>query len=841
MKVPISHPEENNYEQINLLSHLQTVSERIFYCIKNTDINNSTARVIGYCHDLPKLTDEFQEYLNNDDISSSHNHAPSAAVFALGSAIETDSDFRDSELLLIYNTVYYHHRSRLDTDTPAMVAYEHIEQGKINDNTIIEQARERCENMINSDYSENLKYILSIVTNNNIDNDDDIYSIIDSAENWLNNDLIDDFGFEPRSDLINKNTYEDYIQLWSSLALADISHSARVHMPRPFERPKRHIIDNYVSNLNKDSDIDIHRSEARNDALENTNNTNWEDTDVGTLSLPTGLGKTLTGLSVALDILDRRELNKDDDFGEYKTGQKGKVIYALPYTSIIDQTADTFENIFDTNCTHTSRLTKHHYLSNTKTSSNIDDIGEIIGESWFSGVTVTTFVQLFESIICPTRTSSTKLPQLEDSIIILDEPQALPRDWWSLVQRIIQTLSEKYNCKVISMTATPPYIFKDADDLNVKSLLTDTERYYDLDCVKRVRYKIDESVNNDNMSYDILKNKLLNSSESGSTLAVLNTINSVNKISDILHSDPNCKNINEELKNLPKNMDKFKEKLDDKSIGSIVDFSEHKYLHINITNRHRPIDRRRLIEIIKTIDSNIPLIVTSTQILEAGVDVSFTEVYRDIAPIQNIVQTAGRCNRNNESDIGYVNIISLNNPKGASKMQPGEAIYNKGTNVIGITKDILSEYDKSINQKELDYNSVREYYDKLWKRTKGELNYVNYYNNCDLKELSTLSLIESNKTVDVLAVESEDRIRNIRSMFTLGNFEDANKQINEIIDQEISVPIWNDKEADKIAKLEELHNRDIQEHRYLNIHRSEFYTYRNGFEIPDTTANNRIL
>jgi len=157
---------------------------------------------------------------------------------------------------------------------------------------------------------------------------------------------------------------------------------------------------------------------------------------------PTGLGKTFTGLSAAFELRD--------SLADRETAESARqIIYALPYTSIIEQTRELFEDpeLWGAD-PEKSALTVHHYLSETVVHHDDYDAGDtaatddeetasMLGEAWRDGTVLTTFVQLFESLAGPTNRQGLKLPSLESSIIILDEPQALPKDWWGAIQRLL--------------------------------------------------------------------------------------------------------------------------------------------------------------------------------------------------------------------------------------------------------------------------------------------------------------------------------------------------------------------------------------------------------------------
>ena len=839
--VLISHPSEEKRPQTPLIAHTLEVGETM------VELNNlegdeidTLCRIIGYCHDIPKATDEFQNYLRTDDDKKSpHNHAPTAAVLTLASAIENPVNFTKEQLTIAYCTVYYHHRSRLDNSPPHTVIFEHHTSLDNDDSgSIINAATKRIKQIIESDNEQFLFTVLSSATKKDISSTESIINLIDSAQKWLDKNASSGLAGENDS-LISNESYEVYLSLWSNLALSDISHSARISVPRLFERPTREVLEQTINELKANDEIDKYREKARQEVLETVKDISWDTVDIGTLSLPTGLGKTFTGMTAALQILDEKnEISNEPSSENYHANGKGNIIYALPYTSIIDQTADTFSGVFDVSCVHSSRLTVHHYLSDTVTGSSVADEGAFLGESWFSGVTITTFVQLFESLLSPTRTTSTKLPQLQNSVIIVDEPQSVPRSWWALLQRLAETLVNKYNAHIISMTATQPHIFKKYDSISSKSLLDNPEYYYKQDCTQRIEYSLDSAIRDDDdfTTYEDLGEQVLNDEED-KRLVILNTIESANTVGKIIYNAQNSKSVNKILPQYSDNPKEFVSNVEDKET-----LEEDQFYHIHLTNRHRPVDRKRLLDFVKYTKETTPIVVTSTQILEAGVDISFNSVYRDVAPIQNISQAAGRCNRNGRDELKTVTITKLPHPKDSDKEPPSRAVYSQGTDIIQVTIELLQSHQENntIPQKELDYDSILQYYDTLWNRTQGEKQYVEFYNNCNLDKISQLSLIDSQNSVDVLVLDDSSTINDVREKFDARSFEEAKNKLNNISKYAISVPLYSEEDEEKVASLEALHEFDIQNHRLTNS-QSVFHSYLYGFQIPDSTAESRIM
>lgn len=460
--------------------------------------------------------------------------------------------------------------------------------------------------------------------------------------------------------------------------LIDADKSEVVLHDVPKRKPlilKHNLVDEYKEKLSfEKSNLNNLREEAYREVLSQDLNL---DERVYSINLPTGLGKTFTSFAFALKA---REEIRD------KKGYAPRIIYSLPFLSIIEQNAKEIENILRAGGfkVTTDLLLKHHHLSEIyyKQEENEfeKDEAKILIEGWNSEIIVTTFVQLFHTLLSNKNRSLRKFHRLSGSIIILDEVQSIPFKYWLVVKETLKQLMEELDSYVVFVTATEPLIF---DRKEVVSLVQ-REKYFSV--LNRVIIKpqcqtaltIEEFAQNINFEPD--KNYLF----------ILNTINSAKALYELLKT-------------------KIKEE-------------EMIFLSTHIVPKER-LDR---IELMKS--KKVKAAVT-TQLVEAGVDIDFDVVYRDFAPLDSINQSAGRCNRN-DTEQGEVIVVRLKD----DRRQYSSYIYDNV--LLDITGKILEKNDCI---KEMDFlNIVNSYYKTMQERMASDksrdlLNalYKMKYDSCD--------------------------------------------------------------------------------------------------------------
>lgn len=520
------------------------------------------------------------------------------------------------------------------------------------------------------------------------------------------------------------------------------------------------IVDNYKRKMfGKELELPGLREQAYINVNDNINNMDLSK-KILSINLPTGSGKTLTALNAAIALQNRVVEKK---------GYIPKIIYVLPFTSIIEQNYDVFCKVLGTDIEDT--IIKHHYLSDRKyrkdTSGLYDyEIGEHFIESWDSQIIVSTFVQLFHSVFTNKNRQFKKFHNIANSIIILDEIQSIPFKYWSLVKNVFKLMAEFVGCYFILMTATMPLIFSEKDK-EISELASKKDYFFE--SFNRIRLNCELLNNPMNLEEfkKILEKEIKDNSDK-SILIVLNTIKSSINIWEHIYNE-------------------FK--------GDYKIF----YLSSNIIPKHK---HQRIEEIKKYKGKKI---VISTQVVEAGVDIDLDIVYRDSGPFDSINQVAGRCNREGGKNTGIVKPINLidenNKDKPYSSYVYDALLLDKTQKTLkGIVeieeKDILNLSNKYFEQlyKYGDDGIGKELLDMI-----NNLNYKDAFEYTENKEKNerVFSLISTRyKTIEVF-IELDEEARKLWAKFQeLSKIKDRfvrkkefSKIKKEFLQYVVSVPV----------------------------------------------------
>lgn len=869
-----SHPPEGGRDGIPLRDHLADVAGRVEHVVPpdaTTPAGDPLVDVVGtlaWVHDLGKATTYFQQHIGLEAGEPERKllryHAPLGA-FAAYYAL--DARGFDTETCIAGFVAVGKHHGRVPNVADYVFARsyrrEDIPPGGQNSvekrqSAVFKQIRD-----IDETVGELATEIFDEATAGTADWSsfrNDFLELLDEITGAISSSGL---GPDTAPDGLSDESYALVLQCWSALVLADKTSAAGApDGPTTFTgvSPSAERLEEYVRGIEASVDADPHgdrserlnhlRSRAHGAVVDNA--ASFADCgDVATLTLPTGMGKTLTGLSAAFETRDRLDGNR--------------VIYALPFTSVIDQVVDEIEDVYDTDTTGRI-LTAHHHLTETtvrddpdgehyEDADRSDDVAGMLGESWRAGLTVSTFVQLFESLAGPQNTQSMKLPALYNSVVVLDEPQSLPLDWWKLVPRLVAILTEQYGATVIAMTATQPRLFEYSHAIeDPTELVDDPETYFE--AVERVGYELDASTERyiadqtEPKSYRAAAKQLLAAVDTGdSVLAVCNTIDSTRRLTDAL-VDHTASFVDVAALYEDELVDSGDvDAVGPATVAKRVTAADANTAILHLSTRLRPIDRLRLVEIAKQLtDRGYPVAVVSTQLIEAGVDISFDRVYRDLAPIDSIVQSAGRCNRSFEIERGRVVVWWLDAPADQEKT-PAEAVYNRGVSLLPVAADTLrSVRDRhgELTESAVARTAVERYYRRLREeKDVGRQEYAAYVDDADGTALADLSLIDERRSADVVVCRTDaDRslVTNLREAKVAHEFERVDTLLERTKQLRVSVPYYREDSdtAEAIGELPPLladrglYELDVREH-------TGHFDHRAGFVVPDSSIDHQFL
>lgn len=345
-----------------------------------------------------------------------------------------------------------------------------------------------------------------------------------------------------------------------------------------------------------------------------------------TLTAPTGIGKTLTALDFALRLKEKIRI---------KEGYEAQIIYALPFINIIEQAIKEYDNVFEGN----GRVLAHYQFADafeqlTKSNVLASDENEqynqqtMLLDTWQSDVVITTFVQFLQTLIGNRNKLLKKFNHLAGAIVILDEVQTIRLDHLPLVGAALHYLSKFLNTRVLLMTATKPKTFdlanreiiaeqKGDEKARPLELLTDFECVFSAFKRTKIIPLISEVVADEQHFIESYFSTYRQPSQS--CLIVCNLVK--------------------------RSVDVFE------AVKKYVEEAAHKnpvyYLSTNIISATR-------LQVIQNVKNDLlaglkPILI-STQAIEAGVDLDFDMGFRDIGPIDSIIQVAGRINRENSPE-----------------------------------------------------------------------------------------------------------------------------------------------------------------------------------------------
>jgi len=638
-----SHPAREGESPRPLMDHLDGVYHLMISEIETASLYMDFENLLGvdkktlgflveaiaYFHDLGKATPEFQNMIMKRRFNRDRSKHSALGAFAIGKYLTQTAPQEIQHLIPVIVSLLKRHHGQAenpefgcDLDSDSYL----IEWQLLN---------------LNGDFLNELRMKIDVPP---LDKDE----VSDLVYDWQ--DYYEDFFLDDRKDI---RPFVLYMYLSSLLRWADETDAAFRNKPLP---KRDDLPETLVEDYRKAKGFDTSGTDPMNLLRSKfydlaTSNIDFE---VGTLKGPTGIGKTLTLLSLALKL--RENLTKK--------GYIPRIIYCLPFLSIIDQTYDVARKLFiETGRPEPTpnQLLQQHHLSEIDFFTDNEDENyekyeaDLLVNAWNSELTITTFVSLFHSIF--TRKRNPKFFRIPGSIILLDEIQAIPTRYWDLTGKVMQLLAQYGGTRFIFSTATMPSCF----GLSGESLFKEDIplNRFELERIDEISFEEFTS----NLLPDTVEEAV---SSEKSLMIVMNTIASAEATF--------------------------------KKILELPDTEAEKLYYLS--TKVPPEVRRQRIQSIK--DEGGPCILVTTQLVEAGVDLDFDYCIRDMGPLDSIVQVAGRVNRSGKKEAGKIKLIELtdfNDCRAPSK------IYDSV--LLSATKRAMN--DTLYNESEL-YSLVEDYF-----------------------------------------------------------------------------------------------------------------------------------
>ena len=567
----IAHSANRKGEEQSMKQH----SEGVATLMKSFALSNDFAEIYSYCgllHDIGKYSNGFQKYiiLNGEK----EPHAKWGAFMAL-----------KNKCVNIAFPVYGHHAGLPNRD--AMFETFQI-----------------CE-------KENRKW-------------NDIRQAIEEDDARVM--MCDNSPFNKIADIFQK---ELFIRLlYSALVDADSLDTERHFQIEIYEsRPKNTLdVNALLAALNKRFDSfkkDTPLNELRTNVRLYAQSLANADQGCFSMTLPTGMGKTLTSINWALHHAKAHANIK-------------RIVIVLPFISIIDQTANELKEIFkdyDVILEHHSNVV---YEGAEDEEEYCRDSKDLATENWDYPIVITTAVQFFESLFSNQRSKCRKLHNLQDSIVIFDEIQTLPVNLAECTMKMLNDMLHLCRCSFLFCTATQPNFLTRQDfsgiDLITPLVANPAHIFASTQRVKYIPVEDYKPRSFDDIADDVVK-------QNSSVIIVCNTKKKAMALFESLKAK-----------------------------------SEIPVLHLstNMCQIHRMEVLNKVRQMLKNEEK---LILCSTQLIEAGVDLDFPVVFRELAPLESIIQSAGRCNREGRLNEGQVFLFQFEDRSQPSRQYETFAKY----------------------------------------------------------------------------------------------------------------------------------------------------------------------
>lgn len=525
---------------------------------------------------------------------------------------------------------------------------------------------------------------------------------------------------------------------------SDDSRQSQELFPKYYRRLLHHL-----DSLQTKNDANQSIQKLRSDLSRQCDQYAEKPSGIYTLSIPTGGGKTLASLRYALK--HAQKFNKQ------------RIIYVVPFTTIIEQNAQTVRTVLNDEehiLEHHSNVIEEDILSVQKDDEQNDGFIsknaklKLSHDNWDSPIIFTTLVQFLDVFYASGTRNTRRLHNLSHAVIVFDEVQKVPIKCVSLFNEALNFLKRYARCCILLCTATQPTLeqvkhslLKDRDGEIVPNLPEVAKAFKRVEIVDRTS----ESLHTDALA-DWIKTE---SHVWESTLVILNTKKVVKDLYEQLNE------------------------------SSFPVF----HLSTSMCAAHR---KDQLQQIRQLLDAKTPFVCVTTQLIEAGVDVSFKCVIRSLAGLDSIAQGAGRCNRHGEENLQNVYVINHADEK-LSRLKEIKVGKEISANIMARFRKKPNKYENNL----LSQKAMQEYFLYFYQKMEADLNY--YIPEVD-EEITKLLLSVAAENSYVAHYEKKTGVP--FPLLLNGSYKTA-AQYFKVIDQH-TIPVivpYGEEGKDLIAKL----------------------------------------
>lgn len=612
----------------------------------------------------------------------------------------------------------------------------------------------------------------------------------------------------PCEEFTEFDAYRDLLHVWGGLTACDSLAVAGTAV-EPDVRATSRAVDAHLSEQSSAStrlagQLDAERERVRQAALSRSEQSSAAP-GVYTLTQPAARNTSVTALQTALRLRE-------------SAGVDGTVVYALPNRAALDQTASVVRDVFQLSPhSRSDHLGLHRAVAQpgvdalqpatdppelSEPFSGLSQKSGNLDAAWLTDLTLTTMDQLLETLVGPTRRQALRIPSLYDSTIILGDPQAVPLSWQPAVEKVLEMLVTEFHARVIVTSPTqsplelpdsvPTAELAEVDTGSVPPRVTyeiapSAAGASPLSHTTGAAHIVDEITTGD--AEGLSGERPTGSRDPAeSVLAICNTIASTQELCDRV-----VETVTEAGLPVVNLHDVYREACEPTATGveavqpdpSAVATAAQRQAAATravdeesqaeapavvvcpLTSRHRPCDRRVLLEAVQELlaaDTEALRVVTvTTDFVEAGIEISFASVFRDLAPYERLLKAAGRCNRQYKRGAagGSVTVWQLEaRDERAGTQTPAERVYAEGVNQVAMMRRHLETQHspERHNWIALSESTVRQseqtYHRRLQNRRPNQSHITEQLSNAKGRQLVSESPADEAERVSVVVSQS---------------------------------------------------------------------------------------